>query len=143
MAFHPDVAARKAGIAVANISGSEASAEPGVPLNDYLRQPFDPNRPLNRSGCVCGRHQSQPEHDHEAALTMQCEPVPSQSEDKRYEGVAASAVMRAVFPKDAARCAFLKSAGVSTALVAISQFFPLKTATDARACAIAQAEETI
>ena len=52
------------------------------------------------------------------------------SEDKRYEGVVASAVMRAMFPKDAARRAFLKSVGASTALAAISQFFPLKTATE-------------
>ena len=42
----------------------------------------------------------------------------------------ASAVMRAMFPKDAARRAFLKSVGASTALAALSQFFPLKTATE-------------
>ena len=52
------------------------------------------------------------------------------SEDKRYEGVVASAVMRAMFPKDVARRAFLKSVGASTALAAISQFFPLETATE-------------
>jgi nitrate/nitrite transport system substrate-binding protein len=39
--------------------------------------------------------------------------------------------MRAVFPKDAARRAFLKSVGASTALAALSQLFPLKTATEA------------
>src|SRR5438046_9028920 len=38
--------------------------------------------------------------------------------------------MRAVFPRDAARRAFLKSVGASTALAALSQFFPLKTGTD-------------
>src|SRR4030088_2764398 len=38
--------------------------------------------------------------------------------------------MRAVFPQDAARRAFLKSVGASTALAALSQFFPLKAATD-------------
>jgi hypothetical protein len=57
-------------------------------------------------------------------------PKRSASEDRRYEGVVASAVMRAVFPKDAARRAFLKQVGASTALAAISQFFPLKTATE-------------
>src|SRR5438270_358725 len=45
--------------------------------------------------------------------------------------MVASAVMRAMFPRDAARRAFLKSVGASTALAAISQFFPLKTATEA------------
>src|SRR6202011_1651220 len=60
---------------------------------------------------------------------LRCEPVP-QSEDKRYEGVVASAVMRAVFPKDAVRRAFLKSVGASTALAALSQFLPLNSASE-------------
>jgi nitrate/nitrite transport system substrate-binding protein len=88
---------------------------------------FDSECELN-AGCVCGQHRSTAEHDH-AARALRCEPV--QSEDKRYEGVVASAVMRAVFPQDAARRAFLKSVGASTALAALSQFFPLKTATEA------------
>src|SRR5262252_3039544 len=88
--------------------------------------PFDPERRLNRTGCSCGRHRSQAEHD--AQLQLQC--VAVESEEKRYEGVVASAVMRRVFPKDAARRAFLKSVGASTALAALSQFFPLKTATE-------------
>src|SRR6187431_678567 len=89
--------------------------------------PFDSDRALSRAGCVCGQHRSAAEHEH-AALALRCEPV--ESEQKRYEGVVASAVMRAMFPKDAARRAFLKSVGASTALAAISQFFPLQTATE-------------
>src|SRR5262249_6937768 len=88
--------------------------------------PFDPERRLNRRGCSCGRHRSQAEHAAEPQL--QCAAV--ESEDTRYRGVVASAVMRAVFPKDAARRTFLKSVGASTALAALSQFFPLKTATE-------------
>jgi len=88
--------------------------------------PFDPKHGLNRAGCACGRHVSQIEHERDAAPGLQCAPV----EDKRYEGVVASAVMRAVFPQDAARRAFLKSVGASTALAAISQFFPLATVTE-------------
>ena len=93
--------------------------------------PFDSNRRLN-SGCACGRHRSQAEHDHEARLMLQCTPVETRQEstEKRYEGVVASTVMRAMFPKDAARRAFLKSVGASTALAALSQIFPLKTATE-------------
>lgn len=90
--------------------------------------PFDSKRGLKRSGCACGRHVSQIEHDRDAAPALQCTTV--DSEDKRYEGVVASAVMRAVFPQDTARRAFLKSVGASTALAAISQFFPLATATE-------------
>src|ERR1700675_1752262 len=89
--------------------------------------PFDADRGLSRSGCVCGQHRSAAEHD-QAAPKLRCEQVTS--EEKRYEGVVASAVMRAMFPKDATRRAFLKSVGASTALAAISQFFPIKTATD-------------
>ena len=87
--------------------------------------PFDPNRRLRAGGCSCGQHVSEAEH---AASALRCEPAPS--EEKRYEGVVASAVMRAVFPNDMARRAFLKSVGASTALAAISQFFPLQTATE-------------
>ena len=79
--------------------------------------PFDPKRGLNRAGCSCGRHIDEIEHQREAQL--QCVPVESQSEEKRYQGVVASAVMRAMFPKDAARRAFLKSVGASTALAAV------------------------
>ena len=95
--------------------------------------PFDPSRRLDRAGCLCGRHRSQAEHDTEAQRQLQSVPAErdAQSGDQRYEGVVASAVMRAVFPKDAARRAFLKSVGASTALAALSQFFPLRTATEA------------
>ncbi len=89
--------------------------------------PFDPARPLNSTGCSCGAHGSPAEHDHH---TLQLQQAASASEDKHIEGVVASAVLRAMFPKDAARRAFLKSVGASTALAALSQFFPLKTATE-------------
>jgi nitrate/nitrite transport system substrate-binding protein len=93
--------------------------------------PFNPSRRLNSSGCACGRHRSEAEHEHEARLALQCAPVEeASSAERRYEGVVASAVMRAVFPRDAARRAFLKSVGAATALAAVSQFFPLRTATE-------------
>jgi nitrate/nitrite transport system substrate-binding protein len=89
--------------------------------------PFDAATAL-RASCSCGRHRTQTEHDQDARPPLQCSPV--ESEEKRYEGVVASAVMRAIFPKDAARRAFLKSLGASTAFAVLSQFFPLKTATE-------------
>jgi nitrate/nitrite transport system substrate-binding protein len=90
--------------------------------------PFDPNRTLKRSGCLCGGHRSQAEHDYEAQRALQCAAV--ESAEQRYQGLVASAVMRQVFPRDAARRAFLKSVGASTALAALAQFFPLQTATE-------------
>ncbi len=89
--------------------------------------PFDPNRRLHSSGCACGQHASEAEHRAEE-VALQTAAV--ESEQKRYEGVIASAVMRAMFPQDAGRRAFLKAVGASTALAAVSQFFPLATATD-------------
>src|SRR5664279_5701820 len=88
--------------------------------------PFDTSRSLHSAGCACGGHVSAVEHEREAQL--QC--VPVEKEEKRYENVVASAVMRAMFPKDAGRRAFLQSLGASTALAAVSQFFPLKVATE-------------
>ncbi|MFY9992869.1 MAG: nitrate ABC transporter substrate-binding protein, partial [Rhodoplanes sp.] len=83
--------------------------------------PLDSARKLS-TGCSCGRHASQIEHDHEAQLQLRN--AIADSEDKRYESVVASAVMRAMFPRDVARRTFLKSVGASTALAALSQFFP-------------------
>jgi nitrate/nitrite transport system substrate-binding protein len=88
--------------------------------------PFDPSRPLN--GCACGRHATAADHARDAATQLQC--VPVENEEKRYENVVASAVLRAVFPQDLARRKFLQALGASTALAAVSQFFPLKTATE-------------
>ncbi len=88
--------------------------------------PFDPNLKLDR--CSCGRHVNQADHVRDVQARWHCEPAAS--EEKRYEGVVASAVMRAMFPQDASRRAFLKTVGASTALAALSQVFPLATATD-------------
>ena len=79
-------------------------------------------------GCSCGRHMDESEHERDAVS-----PLPSlatASDEKRYEGVVASAVMRAVFPQRTARRAFLRSMGASTALAALSQVFPLQSATE-------------
>jgi nitrate/nitrite transport system substrate-binding protein len=89
--------------------------------------PFDAKQELT-SGCACGAHKSQVEHDHEAKRLASLSVA--SSEDKRFENVVAGAVMRAIFPQDATRRAFLQSVGASTALAAISQFFPLATATE-------------
>src|ERR1700722_4523659 len=122
------------------LPGGESADVTGLPFGLSLRHakecgnmstfddPFDADRKLTRSGCACGRHGSAAEHE-QATLALRCEPVPT--EEARYQGVVASAVMRAMFPRDAARRAFLKSVGASTALAAISQFFPIKTATEA------------
>jgi nitrate/nitrite transport system substrate-binding protein len=87
-----------------------------------FQDPFDADAALQRSGCSCGVHASQAEHDNAA---------PSLSGDGRIAGVVESAVVRALIPQDAARRAFLRAVGASTALAAIAQVLPLGTAIDA------------
>jgi nitrate/nitrite transport system substrate-binding protein len=84
---------------------------------------YDPHRPLS-GGCCCGRHAN--EDEHQAALRGK----PADREDDRYSDAVASAVLRAMFPQDAGRRAFLKAVGTATAAAAVAQFFPLATATE-------------
>jgi nitrate/nitrite transport system substrate-binding protein len=86
-----------------------------------FQDPFDAASTLKTTGCSCGAHATQAEHESAAAL----------SGDARLARVVESAVVRALIPQDNARRAFLKAVGASTALAAISQFFPLGTAIDA------------
>ena len=83
--------------------------------------PFDPHRPMQRSGCACGQHKSQAEHEAAAKL----------DHDQRIKRVVESAVVRAVFPNDMERRGFLQAVGGATAMAALSQFFPLGTAMEA------------
>ncbi len=83
--------------------------------------PFDPNVRFHGSGCSCGRHKS--EAAHAAAI----------SGDAQITRVVEQGVMRALFPDDNGRRAFLKAVGASTALAAVSQFFPLGIVSDALA----------
>ena len=89
--------------------------------------PLDASRALTRGGCSCGRHRTQTEHDTAAAG----------SADARLSRVVESAVVRALFPHDRNRRAFLRAVGASTAIAAISQFFPLGLATEVFAQAAA------
>jgi nitrate/nitrite transport system substrate-binding protein len=81
--------------------------------------PFDADRSLPRGGCSCGRHASQAEDEQTVA-----------GDDARLTRVVESAVVRALFPHEQTRRAFLRAVGASTALAAISQFLPIGTATE-------------
>ncbi|TDR88992.1 CmpA/NrtA family ABC transporter substrate-binding protein [Enterovirga rhinocerotis] len=69
-----------------------------------------------RSRCSCGRHGSQTEHDSVAVGD--------------YAGVVETSLLRAAIPHDGERRNFLKAVGLSTALAALSQIFPVATATE-------------
>jgi nitrate/nitrite transport system substrate-binding protein len=87
---------------------------------------FDPRLSLKARGCSCGGHASHDEHD---ARVAAAEGVADS--DTRMTRVVEGAVMRALFPEDATRRAFLRAVGASTALAAVSQFLPIAAATDA------------
>ena len=80
--------------------------------------PFDASRRLSRRGCSCGQHASQADHD-EASTS-----------GDRFGRVVESGIMRAIFPEDRERRNFLKAVGASAALAALSQVFPIATATE-------------
>jgi nitrate/nitrite transport system substrate-binding protein len=88
-----------------------------------FQDPFDPGRALAR-GCTCGAHESQADHDRSL-------PAPDCTGEALGSRAVESAVMRALFPGDAARRRFLHAVGASTALAAISTIFPLGAAKEA------------
>jgi nitrate/nitrite transport system substrate-binding protein len=62
-----------------------------------FKHPYEPQHPGQEPGCICGRHRSPLEHEHEAR-TLQC--VPVESEPRRYDGLIASKTLRVNFPKN-------------------------------------------
>ena len=86
-----------------------------------LDDPFNPDRKL-WSGCSCGRHASQADHDAELAPP---------SGESLLARAAETAVLNGIFGTDVNRRNFLRAVGSTTALAAISQIFPLAAAREA------------
>lgn len=91
------------------------------------------------SACPCGQHASQAEH--EAAARLEAQAVAGH-EETRISRVVESAVMRALFPQDATRRAFLKAVGASTAAAAVAQFLPVGMISEALAQGTGPLEKT-
>src|SRR5882724_7848371 len=81
--------------------------------------PFDPDVRLG-AACGCGKHGSHAEHD---AYGLREEPASGDAETLNGR-VIQSAVMRALFPRDATRRRFLAAVGSSGVLAAISSVVP-------------------
>ncbi|MFG1282728.1 CmpA/NrtA family ABC transporter substrate-binding protein [Xanthobacter autotrophicus] len=84
--------------------------------------PFSLKSKLGR--CLCGRHGTPEEH-------AASERAAGLGDEARYRDVVASGLMRALFPNDMKRRAFLKAVGASTAAAALATVFPLDAATQA------------
>jgi nitrate/nitrite transport system substrate-binding protein len=87
-------------------------------------QPFDPGSTLG--GCSCGRHADQAAH--RAATTGTAQDVhdagSADSEAVWCDAVEAAAV-RALFPRNAMRRAFIRAVGKSTAIAAVYSVLPI------------------
>jgi nitrate/nitrite transport system substrate-binding protein len=88
-----------------------------------FKNPFDANVSLGR-GCSCGHHASEAEHQADIARV-------SSDSEALGNRVVEAAVMRALFPHDETRRRFLNAVGASTAMAAISTFFPMGMAKEA------------
>jgi nitrate/nitrite transport system substrate-binding protein len=82
---------------------------------------FDADKPLHGEGCRCCKRSSSASVPHGVSPETASEP---------YADAVRTAVMRGLFPNDMDRRNFIRAVGASTALAAISQFFPLGTATE-------------
>jgi len=91
-----------------------------------FKNPFDPGSKLT-SGCSCGQHRSEAEHEQSRRKS---EEAIVQDDEARLRRVVEGAVVRALFPHEGSRRAFLTAVGASTAAAAISAVFPLATATE-------------
>ncbi len=89
-----------------------------------FNNPFDPN---SRMACGCGRHANQAEHT--AALTADAPGEAPGDAEAAMPQLVRAAVMRAAFPDDTKRRAFLRAAGGIAALAALDQVLPLGSVT--------------
>jgi nitrate/nitrite transport system substrate-binding protein len=124
-------------LAIQNARPAAHSIQPEETRMALFKNPFDADRRI-RSGCDCGRHESQSQH--ERAMRAEAVEV-SASEDGRYARVVENAVMRALFPQDEQRRFFLKQVGASTAMAAISSLFPIAAATEVFAQAVPEKKD--
>ncbi len=86
-----------------------------------FKDPFSDG--IKLGSCTCGKHHTQAEHD--AAHARAADLPMEANEESLNRRTIESAIMRAVFPDDRERRGFLRAVGRSTAMAALSSFFPL------------------
>ncbi len=88
-----------------------------------LFRPFDPDRPM-RLGCQCGKHSSDAEHAAAEQLTAADEKRATNPEELSHDFVEAT-LMKALFPQDSVRRAFIRAVGAGTARAALASVLPV------------------
>ena len=107
---------------------------------DNIFRPFDSDSQLNFGSCTCGKHQSQSEcnasfnQDQIGQVSNLQKSYGEQSttEQLSHDLVEAVAV-KALFPHEPTRRAFLKSVGTGTAMAAIASVLPIASLQEAAA----------
>jgi len=80
--------------------------------------PYDPN--IDLSGCNCGHHANQ--HEHDAAADPVARSTDPEVLSQRF---VESSLVRALFPHDATRRRFIRAVGANTAMAAIGSLLPM------------------
>lgn len=81
-----------------------------------------------KKGCSCGAHENEAEHAR--ACKAEAADVAKSGLEQRLRRVVEAAVMRALFPQDQMRRAFLRAVGGATASAALASLFPIGAATE-------------
>ena len=84
-------------------------------MNSY--RPFDPEKPLFASRCSCGRHASDAEHVQDLTAKI--------DEEKMSADFVEASLVKALFPQESRRRAFLRAVGTGGAMSALSGFLPI------------------
>jgi nitrate/nitrite transport system substrate-binding protein len=82
-----------------------------------ILKPFDPNQALFTSACSCGQHASSEEHNRASLISEDAESISA--------NFIEASLVKALFPSELKRRAFLRAVGSGSALSALSTVLPI------------------
>jgi nitrate/nitrite transport system substrate-binding protein len=91
-------------------------------MSQSIYKPYDPEQQFS-SGCTCGAHANQSQHDTDEAARIQAR---ASDPEKLSQDFVEATLVRALFPQDSVRRRFLKAVGSATAMSAISSLLPIQ-----------------
>jgi nitrate/nitrite transport system substrate-binding protein len=91
-------------------------------MSQSIYKPYDPDRSFS-SGCTCGAHATQGEHDAEESQRIQARAADPEALSQDF---VEATLVRALFPQDSMRRKFLRAVGSGTAMSAISSLLPIQ-----------------
>jgi len=91
-------------------------------MSQSIYKPYDPDRSFS-SGCACGGHATQAQHDAEEAKRAEMRAADPEALSQDF---VEATLVRALFPQDSMRRKFLRAVGSATAMSAISSLLPIQ-----------------